>query len=238
MRTQAVIIKKTPSNEFDQLVTCYTEDFGTLRALARGIYKPTSIQSLHLQPLNLVEFELIHGRSMPIISSAQMVDSFSGLRASLPALAAAQFFTEVLDRISYENEKDPKLWRFLNKMLRELDKNGSKGVLPCFRAYQTDFLHVLGYAPQTERCVVCSVNMDGQEKMIALSPELGGVICGECFLETGRGILFDRHDLAVLTGDAGASANNIASYSAVDSFFEYTVGSQLMSLKFLYSVVK
>lgn len=238
MRTQAIIIKKVPTNEFDQLVTCYTEDYGTLRALARGIYKPTSVQSLHLEPLNLVEFELIHGRSMPIISSAQMVSAFPNLRGSLASLAAAHFFAEVLDRISFENEKDPKLWRFLTETLDELNGKAAPELLGQFRAYQSEFLDVLGYAPQVSRCVVCSGPVDGPEKMVALSPELGGAMCADCFLASGRGMLFDRHDLAVLAGETPAGAAPAGGYSALDAFFEYTVGAKLHSLVFLYSVIQ
>ena len=35
MRTKAIVIRKTPANEYDQIVTLYSEDFGTMRAMAR-----------------------------------------------------------------------------------------------------------------------------------------------------------------------------------------------------------
>ncbi len=149
MRTKAIVIKKTPANEYDQIVTLYSEDFGTMRAMARGVCRPTSVQSMHLELLNVVEFEVINGRALPIISSAGMIVSYQGIRASLPKLAAVQFFTEVLDKIAFENERDTELWNFLNTMLTDFDNANEKNILPLFRTNQAKFLKVLGYDLQT-----------------------------------------------------------------------------------------
>lgn len=149
MRTKAIVIRKIPANEYDQIVTLYSEDFGTMRAMARGVCRPTSVQSMHLEPLNIVEFEVINGKALPIISSAGMVTSHQGIRTSLPKLAAVQFFTEVLDKIAFENEKDTDLWNFLNTMLMEFDTVNETNVLPLFRTNQAKFLKVLGYDLQT-----------------------------------------------------------------------------------------
>ncbi|KKW02782.1 MAG: repair protein RecO protein [Parcubacteria group bacterium GW2011_GWA1_49_11] len=153
VRTKAIVIKKTPANEYDQIVDLYSEDFGAMRAIAKGICRPKSVQSLHLETLNLVEFEVIHGKVWPIISSAVMLNQHRNIKDSLPKLAAAQFFTEVLDKIAYENEKDAELWNFLNTMLADFNNADDTQVLPVhgaevmklFKDNQSRFLKVLGY---------------------------------------------------------------------------------------------
>ncbi|MDP4001442.1 MAG: DNA repair protein RecO [bacterium] len=235
MRTRAIVIRKQQANEYDQIVTLYSEDFGTMCAMARGVCKPTSVQSMHLELLNTVEFEVIHGKSLPIISSAVMSHQHLNIKESLPKLVAVQFFTEVLDKIAFENEKDAHLWEFLNTMLVDFDNVPSGDVLPLFRKHQAGFLKVLGYAPQIERCVVCSTDpMVGTERMIALSTELGGVMCADCFLAGGQGVLLEKADLGSLTGSGPISTGR---HSALDTFFEYTVGRKISSLSFLYSVI-
>lgn len=236
MRTKAIVIRKTAAGEHDQMVTLYSEDFGAMRAMARGSFKPTSLQSMHLETLNMIDFEVIQGRAWPIISSAMMLKAHTNIRESLPKLAAAQFFAEVLDKISFENEQDIDLWNFLTLMLADFDRASDSEILPLFRKHQAEFLKVLGYAPQTDRCVVCSTDaLAGPEKMIALSTELGGIMCPECFLAGGRGIMFDKTELGLLTGLTQAQ---FARPSALDEFFEYTVGRKISSLSFLYSVLK
>ncbi len=246
MRTKAIVIRKMQANEYDQIVTLYSEDYGTMRAMARGVCKPTSVQSMHLELLNAIEFEVIHGKSMPIISSAVMSRQHGEVKDSLPKLAAVQFFTEVLDKIAFENEKDVHLWEFLNTMLIDFNSlpAGEAGaaheeILPLFRKHQAGFLKVLGYAPQIERCVVCSVDpLAGPEKMVALSTELGGVMCAECFLAGGRGVLIEKADLELLKGENDLARLNLARHSTLDTFFEYTVGRKISSLSFLYQVIK
>lgn len=150
MRTKAIVIRKMQANEYDQIVTLYSEDFGTMRAMARGVCRPTSVQSMHLELLNAVEFEVIHGKALPIISSAVMSHQHLNIKNSLPRLAAVHFFTEVLDKIAFENEKDVHLWEFLNTMLTEFHEHESVDILPLFRKHQAEFLKVLGYAPQVD----------------------------------------------------------------------------------------
>jgi DNA repair protein RecO (recombination protein O) len=236
MRTKAIIIKKTPASEHDQMVTLYSEDFGTMRCMARGSFRATSLQSMHLENLNLIDFEVIHGRAWPIISSAMLLEPHGNIRNSLPKLAAAQFFTEVLDKITFENEKDTQLWEFLHTMLAEFNGAEEKNILATFRKYQAQFLKVLGYAPQVDRCVVCSLDaLSGPEPMVALSTELGGVMCPNCFLAGGKGIMFDKSDLGLLTGSNPSTG---PTFSALDTFFEYTVGRKISSLSFFYSVLQ
>jgi DNA repair protein RecO (recombination protein O) len=236
MRTKAIVIRKMQVNEYDQILTLYSEDFGTMRAMARGVCRPTSVQSMHLELLNAVEFEVINGKSLPIISSAVMSRQHEGIKTSLPKLAAVQFFTEVIDKIAFENEKDVYLWEFLNNMLVDFDNVPTDEVLSLFRKHQAGFLKVLGYAPQIDRCVVCSIDPTiGVERMIALSTELGGVMCADCFLAGGRGVLLEKADLASLVGSGVAP---ISKHSSLDTFFEHTVGRKISSLSFLYRVVK
>lgn len=208
-----------------------------MRAIARGIYRPTSVQSMHVETLNLIEFEVIHGRTYPIISSAQVIEHYPNLKSSLKRLAAVNFFTEVLDRIMFENEEDPELWKFLMTLVTDFNAVSEEDVLKLFRQKQKDFLEVLGYAPRVDRCVVCSGDvLHGQEKMVAISPELGGTLCSDCFIAGGRGFLLDKSDLLFLNG--GSSKGIGHRHSILDTFFEYTVGAQLASLSFLYQVVK
>lgn len=235
MRTKAIVIKKNGANEFDQMVTCYSQDFGGMRAIARGSLRPSSVQSLHLDVLNLIEFEVIHGRTYPIISSAESLNTYSELKNSLPRVAAASFFLEVLDRIMYENEKDDQLWDFLTGMLEDFRAAPPARLAEIFRSQQRKFLDVLGYAPRVDRCVVCSGDaFSGPEKMVALSPELGGVLCSDCFIAGGRGLLFEKSAV----GQLANSGSDAQKSSVLDTFFEYIVGSQLNSLVFLYQNVK
>lgn len=245
MLTQAIIIKKQNTNEYDQLITCYTEELGKITAIAKSILKHSSMQAMHLDVLNLVEFDLISGRAMPIIAGAQCEKTYRRIKNSLPTFASANFFLEVLDKIIFDGEKDASLWRFVVGILEKLVSN-SANPLPAFRNGQAELLKLLGYFPMIDRCVLCSAGAEDAQKTggWSLSLEMGGALCRNCFLLGSRGMLLRAADWAFL---AGAQADPAASgfpessqelrRSVLDGLFEYTFDTKLKSLDFLYSVL-
>lgn len=160
MRIQAIILKKIPIREYDELVVCYTRDAGKQAYQAKSVLLPTSKQAGHLDILTLADFSLVQGNGHPIITSAYCVDGFSNLKSSLPAMSVAFFLLECFDKLIFENESDHKLWNFL---LTQLDKYDNLTKLPRpdlsrGRASVTDWqgvvtdarqelLHILGYDP-------------------------------------------------------------------------------------------
>ncbi len=146
MRTKAIIIKKQPTNEYDELVTCYTQEFGKLTAVAKSVLKGSSMQGMHLDNLNLVDFELINGRSLPIIAAAQAERSFVNLKSNIRLLSVAQFFADVIDKMVFDFQKDEKLWEFIVGVLEKLDSRVKpEAALTFFRQQQFYLLGVLGY---------------------------------------------------------------------------------------------
>lgn len=235
MTTKAIVIKKENTNEYDQWVTCYTEEFGKLKAVAKSILKSSSIQALHLDIFNLTEFELINGRGMPIVTGAQVIDSFMGVKSSLAKAAVAYFFAEAIDKMVFENDKDEKLWKFLVYFLSEL--NNSEETIKLFRQGQSELLGVLGYFPEAGSCKVCDNNLN-DSNFGAFNHTLGGVICRECFLFGHGGILISKDDFNLMKGPHGAlSLGTSLGRSVLDGMFEYISGSKFYSLELL-SVIK
>ncbi len=137
MRFQAIILKKTPIREHDELIMCYTAHAGKQRYQAKSSMLAASKQGHHLDVLNLAEFNIIEGKHHPIIASAVSVDSFQRLKSSLGAMAQAFFVLECFDKLVFENERDDKLWEYLLRTLRT-------GVID-----QRELISTLGYHGDT-----------------------------------------------------------------------------------------
>lgn len=236
MLTQAIIIKKQNTNEYDQLITCYTEELGKITAIAKSILKHSSVQAMHLDVLNLVEFDLISGRATPIITGAQCLNSYRQIKKSLSVLASAQFFMEVMDKIILDGEKDTKLWEFVIGILEKLDSN-PVNPLPILRNGQAELLKLLGYFPMIDRCVLCSLEMRNTEGW-SLSLEMGGILCKNCFLLGSRGMLLKTADWTYLTSSNLSESPAEPRRSVLDGLFEYTFDTKLKSLDFLYQMLK
>ncbi|MBI4158043.1 MAG: DNA repair protein RecO [Candidatus Yanofskybacteria bacterium] len=228
MQTKAIILKKQNTNEYDQWVTCYTEEFGKLKTVAKSILKPNSIQALHLDIFNLTEFELINGRGMPIITGAQVIDPFRGIKNSLVKTAVAYFFAEAIDKMVFDNDKDDELWSFLVSLLVELNKDDTSPV-QLLRQGQSRLLDVLGYLPETGSCKVCDDKLNDGE-LGAFNQEFGGIVCKRCFLSGHGGILISRDDFNLLRNNG---ARERWGRSVLDGMFEYISGSKFSSLDLL-----
>ncbi|MDP2909613.1 MAG: DNA repair protein RecO [bacterium] len=216
MRTKAIIIKKQNTNEYDQFVTCYTQEFGKLTAIAKSILKHSSIQAMHLDVLNLVEFELINGKAMPIIAGAQSENSYRDLKNSIPSLAVAHFFSEVIDKMVPELDKDEKLWDFMTNLLDKL--NRFEPGLTFLRQKQFTLLGLLGYSPQCR--APRSRSCHGVEPQ-GLVPNGTYSTKHQCRHWDDRQRDISRPGL-----------------TSLDDAFEYNAGFRLKSLKFLHQVVK
>jgi len=227
MRTKAIILKKQNTNEYDQLVSCYTEEFGKVTAVAKSVLKPSSIQVMHLDIFNLVDFDLILGRGMPIITGAQAEAVHPNLKNDLPSLAIAYFFDEVVDKIAFDYQKDMEIWSFLTTVLSDLNYKGH----PCFnkddpcsylRDKQVEFMNILGYAPNLGECAFCSASTKGN--LMAYSIEARGAICQDCFLDGRQGVVLKN----------GVWQNP----AVMGALFEGLAERKLSSLNFLKNVLE
>lgn len=236
MRTKAIILKKQNTGEYDQLVTCYTEEFGKVLAVAKSVKKPGSIQAMHLDVFNLVDFELVQGRGMPIITGAQAENTYPNLKNDLSRLTIAYFFAEVTDRLFFEYQKDESIWDFLRSLLDELEQKEQppfmiyhKGAHGFLRDKQIEFLNLLGYAPNTSECVFCSRTIGAD--LAAYNSEAKGVVCKDCFLNGREGIV-------VKSVSSEGGNRDFLTGPILNGIFESLAEKKLYSLILVKSVIQ
>jgi len=144
MRTRAIILKKLPLREDDELVVAYTETHGKQRYLAKSSLRSESLQGSHLDVLNAVRFSVIEGKRNFIIASAVAERTYPRLKLSLRALAIASMVLEAFDLLVYDHDADAALWNFLINTLDTLDSGGRD------RDWiETELVKVLGYHTST-----------------------------------------------------------------------------------------
>ena len=221
MKTKAIVLKKQNTNEHDQLVSCYTEEFGKLTAVAKSANKPSSIQGMHLDLFNLVDFELINGRATPIITGAQADRVYPNLKSNLASLATAYFFAETADRLFFDYQKDDEVWFFFNELLEELEKQPSNSSNFLLKK-QIEFLNVMGYYPNLNECAFCAISIG--EAISAYSIEAKGAVCRDCFLGGRSGVVIKNGELFTSP--------------ILGSIFEGLVEKKLHSLNFIRAVIQ
>jgi len=172
-RDEAVVLRTYKLGEADRIVVLLTRARGKVRAVAKGVRKTKSKFGSRLEPTSHIAVQLYEGRELDIVTQAETIDQFRGVRDDLDRIARASAMLETADQLAQEGEVNPRLYTMLVGALRTLDGSSSPLVLPAF------FWKVLaleGYRPEVDVCVQCGD--DGP--LVAFDMESGGTLCRTC----------------------------------------------------------
>src|SRR5574341_1029352 len=193
-RTEAVVLRRHDLGEADRIITLYTRHYGKIRAVAKGVRKPASRKAGHLELFMQVDILLAQGRSLDVISQAQMMDGFLPLRDDLVRATYAAHFVELLDAFTEDHDESRPLYHLLVDGLTWLA--ATDDLRRTARYYELHLLDAVGYRPELFRCVVCGEEISPQDQFY--SPADGGVICPSCGREHPRGRTLSLNALKVL----------------------------------------
>lgn len=103
-RTHALILRHRDFGEADRLITILTPQHGKLDVLAKGVRKPTSTKTGHLELYTHSELLIARGSSLDLVTQAQMRNPYLALHEDLLRGAYATYCVELLDRFTVEED--------------------------------------------------------------------------------------------------------------------------------------
>ncbi len=175
-RIEAIVLKRQDLGEADRLLTVLSPDRGKLRLVGKGIRKPTSRKAGHLELFTHTNLLVAQGRNLDIITQAEMVRPFRGLREDLTRTSYAYYVAELVDQFATEGTENVALFRLLLEMLGALETARRLDVLT--RSFELHVLEVAGYRPQLHRCPRCRQGLAPVLNFLSLAE--GGVLCPRC----------------------------------------------------------
>lgn len=175
-RTEGLVLRAYDYGEADRILTLYTPQLGKVRAVAKGVRRTKSRISGHVDLLTRSNLLLARGRQLDILTQAETLESFAGLRQDLGRLSYGQYCCELIDSFGMEQQSNYPLYALSVATLRRL------ATLPdlalATRAFELQLLHVAGYRPQLFRCLQCHEPI--QANINHFSCGLGGILCESC----------------------------------------------------------
>ena len=180
-KTEAVVLRHFPIGEADRLFVLYTPNMGKVRAVARGVRRPKSKMSGHLQPLNRVAVSLTEGRDLVIITEAEAIAVYPSIRNDLTKLSAAMFLAELVDGFSEERSSSPSVYKLLTSALDLAEVTDNPIQLVRY------ILQMSGFGPELRQCVACDTPLEPQTHLFSSSQ--GGIICPNCRSESGHTLM-------------------------------------------------
>lgn len=137
---EALVLDRREAGECDTLADLYTKERGKIIARAKSARKIASKLGPYLEPLNLIEARVLeNGRATFQIVDALGVAKFSLTPENLRLL-------ELVNRLTFDLEPDPRLWNALCGSLTGRAEGGTA---------VSRVLAVLGYDPAHAACASC-----------------------------------------------------------------------------------
>jgi DNA repair protein RecO (recombination protein O) len=184
-RSKGIVLRSIRYGEADRILDLYTRDAGLVSAIAKGIRRTRSRFGARLEPLSCVDFVAYHGRTLDMVTQAEVLRSFRGVRENLARFEAAAGMVRSVRALSGGDEADRRVFNLLYNSLGVLETSDSG-----FEALEASFglkLSILaGYAPQLDACLSCGADInEATGPHLYFAPNLGGVLCSECRSATG-----------------------------------------------------
>jgi len=176
IRTETIVLRQQVFGEADRLVTLLTPDRGKLRAIAKGVRRPSSRKGGHLDLFMRSDVVLALGRNLDIITQAQILESYLALRDDLLRSTYASYCVELLDSFTPEGETNHELYWLLADTLSHL--SGSNNLSLITRYYELHLLELAGFRPELERCLGQGERVQPEDQYF--DPLVGGVLCSRC----------------------------------------------------------
>ena len=175
--TDAIVLSRFDLGEADRVLTLITPGIGKLKAIAKGIRKPTSRIGGSLEPFAELQVALARGRTFDVVTQVSVGHAWLNLRDSLESAATAWYLAELADRSLEERHAAEPLYALLRRAYELLDAGMAPGRVA--RWYEMHLLDELGVRPEVDRCVECDrmLEADGRFRWV---PPLGGALCDRC----------------------------------------------------------
>jgi DNA repair protein RecO (recombination protein O) len=175
--TDAIVLSRFPYGEADRILTLITPEHGKLKAIAKGVRRPTSRLGGSLEPFAELRLALARGRTFDVVTQVTVGHAWLRLRDSLESAATAWYLAELADRALEERHPAEPLYGLLRRAYELIDAGMAAGRVA--RWYEMHLADELGVRPEVDRCVECDRLLEPDEAFRWVPP-IGGVLCPRC----------------------------------------------------------
>ena len=122
LNTKGLVVRVTPYNDTDAILSVLTPNYGKLAVKARGLRRKNSPLIAPCQLLAYADFTLFEYRNMYTINEAHSIELFSALRKDLQKLSLGTYFAQAAETMSQEDLPNPELLSLVLNCLYGLSK--------------------------------------------------------------------------------------------------------------------
>jgi DNA repair protein RecO (recombination protein O) len=176
-RAQGLILNKRDLRETSLIVDFYTQEFGKICGILKGIRTDPKKFASNLEPFSLNEiifYRKTHS-SFHLVTQADKIDNFTRIRQNIERTTTASFMMEMVASIMQLEDKNEEIFNLTLASLKELETNYNPEKIATI--FKIKMLSLSGFKPHFDSCVSCLDKIMGQSKF---SLSLGGLLCPRC----------------------------------------------------------
>lgn len=175
-RTPAIVLRTHKLGEADRIVVLLTPSHGQVRAVAKGVRRTSSKLGATLEPFMLVDAQISTGRSLHVVTQAQIRSPYGQrLAADYRSYTAAHAMAETAERLTEEDHDAAAQYRLLHGAFAALAR-GEHDPSLVLDSFLLRSVATAGWPPSFSACVRCGA--PGPHD--AVNVPLGGVVCSDC----------------------------------------------------------
>lgn len=180
-KTLAFVLKKQDYRDTSLLVDLYTQDFGRIRGIVRGVRDARARFGSTFEPFSLNEvlfYRRKKGADLHLVTHAELIDLFPVLSEDIERFATACYCMELVAELVEGEESSPEIFRLIHDTLKFLSSGAS-----CKRAariFEIKLFGELGLMPEVKVCVFCRAE---PKEGAYFNQALGGIHCKDCLVK-------------------------------------------------------
>jgi DNA repair protein RecO (recombination protein O) len=174
-KTRGIILKRTNLGEADRIVTIFTEDYGKIKVVAKGVRKTLSKMAGHLEPFCLTRLSIVEGRNLDTICGAEVEECFMGLRGDLAKTQTCFYMAEIVDKMVEERSPHKEIFELLSLVFTHANDLNESLLISYF---EINFLAEMGFKPELYECTHCQAKLTPGANNFDFTR--GGLICDSC----------------------------------------------------------
>ena len=174
LNAKGLVVRVTPYNDTDALLSVLTPNYGKLTIKARGLRRKNSPLIAPCQLLAYADFTLFEYKNMYTINEAHCVELFSSLRKDLQKLSLGTYFAQAAETMAQEDLPNPELLSLVLNCLYALSKLELPEAL-VKAVFELRSACLCGYSPDLYGCYRCGCDYPDRFDVAE-----GRLECGKC----------------------------------------------------------
>ncbi|MCC7430879.1 DNA repair protein RecO [bacterium] len=176
-KVKALILRSVNFQETSRILTVYTEEFGKITIIAKGVRKQKSQLVGILEPTNIVQAIIYKKPNTDIstLTQAELITALPTLKMDLTKLYLGMAILETILKLSVDEVAIPEVFKLAANELFFLDK-ATKNYWNQFFHFLIGFLKLSGYELDFRKCYLCSETKI-EENYWFFAKGSGGIVC-------------------------------------------------------------